>query len=95
MSETVHNTYFDGGVQSLGFQPDGPRATVGVIQPGAYHFDTVAPERMTVVAGELEVLLSEATEWECHTSGTVFTVPGHSSFEVRTTHASAYLCEFL
>ena len=95
MSETVHNTYFDGGVQSLGFEPEGPRSTVGVIQPGAYRFDTAAPERMTVVAGELEVLVDGTTEWERHPTGTVFTIPGHSSFEVRTTPPSAYLCEFL
>jgi uncharacterized protein YaiE (UPF0345 family) len=95
MSDTVHNTYFDGGVQSLGFEPDGPRATVGVIQPGAYHFDTVAPERMTVVSGELEVLVDGTTDWERHATGAVFTVEGHSGFEVRTSRPAAYLCEFL
>ena len=95
MTSTTHNVYFDGGVQSLGFQPDGPRATVGVIQPGEYHFDTAAPERMTVVAGTLEVLVSGETHWVAHATGTEFTVPGDSGFEVRTAAPAAYLCEFL
>jgi uncharacterized protein YaiE (UPF0345 family) len=95
MAATTHNTYFDGDVQSLGFEPDGPRATVGVIQPGTYSFDTSAPERMTVVAGSVEVRLSGEGNWSGHPKGTVFEVPGESSFEVRAESPSAYLCEFL
>jgi uncharacterized protein YaiE (UPF0345 family) len=95
MAATTHNTYFDGGVQSLGFEPDGPRATVGVIQPGTFSFDTAAPERMTVVAGTLEVRLSGEGGWSTHPRGTVFEVPGESTFEVRAATPAAYLCEFL
>ncbi len=95
MSTTTHNTYHDGGVQSLGFQPEGSRATVGVVQPGTYRFDTGAPERMTVVAGTLEVRLAAEGGWSTHPKGTVFEVPGNSSFEVRAASPSAYLCEFL
>jgi uncharacterized protein YaiE (UPF0345 family) len=95
VTATSHNVYFDGGVESLGFEPDGPRATVGVIQPGEYHFDTGAPERMTVVAGTLEVLPIGANDWEAHPTGAVFTIPGDSGFEVRVASPSAYLCEFL
>ena len=92
---TSHNIYFDGGVQSLGFERDGRRATVGVIEPGSYSFDTDAPERMTVVAGELEALLPGADGWQSHPVGAVFEIPGSSTFEVRTASPSAYLCEFL
>jgi hypothetical protein len=95
MAETTHNVYFDGGVQSLGFEPEGSRATVGVIQPGTYRFDTDAAERMTVVAGELEVLVDGTSAWVRHEAGAVFTVPGSSAFEVRTAGPAAYLCEFL
>lgn len=95
MAETTHNVYFDGGVQSLGFEPDGARATVGIIQPGGYRFDTDAPERMTVVAGTLEVLIDGTSDWVAHGSGSTFVVPGSSGFEVRTSGPSAYLCEFL
>lgn len=95
MAATTHNSYFDGGVQSLGFEPEGPRATVGVIQPGTYSFDTGAPERMTVLAGALDVRLAAEGGWSTHPKGTIFEVPGESSFEVRATAPSAYLCEFL
>jgi purine/pyrimidine-nucleoside phosphorylase len=43
-----HNTYFEGKVQSVGFERNGFKATVGVIAPGEYHFNTAAAERMTV-----------------------------------------------
>ena len=95
MSETSHNTYFDGDVQSLGFTNVDGRATVGVIAPGTYEFDTDAPERMTVVAGALESLVDGAAEWSTHPRGTSFEVPGSSHFRVRATTPSAYLCEFL
>jgi uncharacterized protein YaiE (UPF0345 family) len=95
VSDTTHHVYFDGGVQSLGFEPDGPRATVGIIQPGEYHFDTGAPERMTVVAGTLEVLLAGTGDWQTHPQGATFTVPGDSGFDVRVHAPSAYFCEFL
>lgn len=95
MAATSHNSYFDGGVQSLGFEPDGPRASVGVIQPGTYVFDTAAPERVTVVAGALDVRLSAEGNWSSHPNGTVFEVSGDSSFEVRAESPSAYLCEYL
>ncbi len=50
-----HNSYFDGDVQSVGFERNGRQHTVGVIDVGEFHFGTNAPERMTVVSGELFV----------------------------------------
>jgi len=88
-----HNTYFDGGVQSIGFERLGRRMTVGVIAPGEYHFGTDAPERMTVVSGELEAKIGDS--WKAYPAGTVFEVPGKSGFDVRARAPSAYLCEFL
>ena len=92
---TTHNTYFDGGVQSLGFERRGRRATVGVIEPGTYRFDTGAPERMTVITGELFALLPGADGWCTYPQGTVFEIDGDSAFEVRADAPAAYLCEFL
>jgi uncharacterized protein YaiE (UPF0345 family) len=90
-----HNTYFDGGVQSIGFERNGRKATVGVIAPGEFHFGTDAPERMTVVSGEIEAKLPGESAWRAFPSGTIFEVPGKSAFDVRTKAPSAYLCEFL
>jgi uncharacterized protein YaiE (UPF0345 family) len=88
-----HNTYFDGNVQSVGFERLGRRMTVGVIVPGEFHFGTDAPERMTVVSGQLEARLEDA--WVTYPAGTAFEIPGKSGFDVRAKEPAAYLCEFL
>ena len=88
-----HNTYFEGKVQSIGFERFGRKATVGVILPGEYHFGTDAPERMTVVSGELEANVGDA--WKTYPAGTVFEIAGKSGFDVRAQQPAAYVCEFL
>jgi uncharacterized protein YaiE (UPF0345 family) len=88
-----HNTYFEGKVQSVGFTRLGRKMTAGVIAPGEYHFGTDAPERMTVVSGELEAKVG--AEWRAYPAGTAFEVPGKSGFDVRAKEPAAYLCEFL
>ena len=90
-----HNTYFEGKVQSIGFERLGRRITAGVIAPGEYHFGTDAPERMTVTSGELFARLPGANDWRPYPAGTVFEIPGKSGFDVRASEPSAYLCEFL
>jgi uncharacterized protein YaiE (UPF0345 family) len=90
-----HNTYFDGGVQSIGFERDGARLSTGVMAAGEYHFGTDAPERMTVVAGELVVRLPGSAAWQAFGAGTAFEVPGSSGFDLRVAAPTAYLCEYL
>jgi len=90
-----HNTYFEGKVQSVGFERNGRSHTAGVVDVGEFHFNTNAPERMTVVSGELAVRLQGATEWHTYPAGTVFEVAAHSGFDVRAHSPAAYLCEFL
>lgn len=90
-----HNTYFNDAVQSIGFERNGLKATVGVIAPGEYHFNTAAAERMTVVSGTLRVRLA-GSEWLTYGMGTAFEVPANSGFDVQAVGGSAaYLCEFL
>lgn len=87
--------YFDGKVQSVGFSRNGLAATVGVIAPGEYHFNTAAPERMTVVSGELRAR-SAQDEWRTYPAGTSFEVAANSGFDVQAVGGpAAYLCEFL
>jgi uncharacterized protein YaiE (UPF0345 family) len=95
MSSLRHNSYFDGQVQSVGFERLGKRMTVGVIAPGEYHFSTDAPERMTVVNGDLLFRPAGATEFRLYGAGTAFEVPGKSGFDVKALSPAAYLCEFL
>ena len=94
-SPLKHNTYFDGQVQSIGYERNGRRATAGVIAPGEYHFGTDAAERMTVISGELSVRRDGTTGFTVYPAGTAFEVAAKSGFDVRATEASAYLCEFL
>ena len=90
-----HNTYFDDRVQSIGFERNGLRATVGVIAPGEYHFTTAAAERMSVTTGLLRSKLPQG-EWQSYPAGTYFEVPANSSFDVQAVGGPAgYLCEFL
>ena len=90
-----HNSYFEGGVQSLGFERHGLRATVGVIAPGEYHFGTSAAERMTVTSGQLRAKLAGG-EWLSYSAGTSFEIAANSSFDVQAVGGpAAYLCEFL
>ncbi len=95
MTELTHNTYFDGAVQSIAFERNGRRQSTGVIAPGDYHFGTDAPERMTVVSGELWAQLPGEDGWRAFPAGTAFEVPGSSGFDVRAELPSAYLCEYL
>lgn len=90
-----HNTYFEGRVQSVGFERNGRRQTVGVVDVGEFHFGTDAPERMTVVSGELLVKVAGDGAFRPYPAGTVFEVPGKSAFDVKALAPSAYLCEFL
>lgn len=89
----THNSYFEGQVQSVGFERNGRRQTVGVIAPGDFHFDTDAPERMTIISGEL--LVRTKSDWHTYPAGTAFEIPGKSGFDIRAEAAVAYLCEFL
>jgi len=90
-----HNAFFDEKVQSIGFERNGRRQTAGVIDAGEFHFGTEAPERMTVVSGELWAKLPGDGAWRAFPAGTVFEVPGKSGFDVKATSPAAYLCEFL
>jgi len=89
-----HNTYFEGQVQSIGFERHGRRATAGVINPGEYHFGTEAPERMTIVSGALDAR-PDGGAWTTYPAGTAFEIAGKSGFDVRATQPCAYVCEFL
>jgi uncharacterized protein YaiE (UPF0345 family) len=90
-----HNTYFDGKVQSVGFERHGRKLTAGVIDRGEFHFGTDAPERMTVTSGELVIRLDGGADWRAYPAGTVFEVPGKSGFDVKASEPAAYVCEFL
>jgi uncharacterized protein YaiE (UPF0345 family) len=90
-----HNVYFDGKVQSVGFERHGRRLTAGVIDRGEFRFDTGAAERMTVTSGELLVRAPGTTDWQRYPVGTSFEIAAKSGFDVKAEEPSSYVCEFL
>jgi uncharacterized protein YaiE (UPF0345 family) len=90
-----HNVYFDGKVQSVGFERHGRRLTAGVVDRGEFRFDTAAPERMTVTSGELLMRLSASAPWQRYPAGTAFEIGANTGFDVKAEEPSSYICEFL
>lgn len=93
---TKANIYFEGRVVSHALTlADGGKKTIGVIFPGAYNFNTAAPERMEIVAGSCRVKVAGETGWQEYGPGTFFDVPGSSSFDIEVTEGIAeYICSF-
>ena len=86
------NEYFDGKVKSIAFQTESLAATVGVMAPGEYVFNTDQKEKMTVTSGSLTILFPNATETQTYSTGESFDVDANSSFEVTVMSETAYLC---
>lgn len=87
------NVYFDGNVVShTVLFKDETKKTLGLIRPGTYHFNTGAPERMEIVAGECQVVLDGSKETKKYAAGTFFDVPGNSGFTITV---AAGLCEYI
>lgn len=87
-----HNTYFDGKVQSLGFESASQPISVGVMAAGEYQFGTDAAERMLVISGELKVLLPGSDNWQQFGPGEEFHVPANSTFDLQLAETSSYAC---
>lgn len=88
------NEYFDGKVKSIAFQSATLAATVGVMEPGEYTFDTSSKEYMTVISGALIVQLPGATEWLDFEEGATFVVEANQSFKLQVNIDTAYLCKY-
>ena len=88
------NEYFDGKVKSLKVNSGTLPATVGVMAAGEYTFGTAEKEIMTVIQGELTVTLPGESAERTFRNGQVFEVPANSSFDVKATKDTAYLCQY-
>lgn len=88
------NQYFDGKVASVAFQGEQLPATVGVMAPGEYEFDTSQHEVMTVISGALTVLLPGANGWQTFSRGQHFSVPADNKFQLQVAVDTAYLCTY-
>ena len=92
---TQASVYFDGKCVSHSLtMPDGTRKSVGVVLPASLTFGTEAPEMMECVAGGCEYKLAGSEAWVSVKAGERFSVPGHSSFDIRVTEAFHYICHY-
>jgi len=90
------NVYFDGNVVSHTVQfADGTKKTLGLIYPGMYTFKTGAPEKMEIISGICRAKLAGQTDWTTYAAGTLFSVPGNSSFDIEVASGIAeYICSY-
>lgn len=90
------NVYFDGKVTSRVVRfADGSKKTLGIMMPGEYEFGTEAAELMEILAGELEIRLPGATEWQPVGAGQSFNVPANAKFGIRIHALTDYCCSYL
>lgn len=91
------NVYFDGKVVSHAIvTADGDRKTLGVIQPGTYHFGTEAAERMDIVGGACTHVLDGTNESIATSAGSAFEVPANSGFTITVEGEPChYVCSYL
>ncbi|MCY4045196.1 MAG: pyrimidine/purine nucleoside phosphorylase [Cellvibrionales bacterium] len=88
------NQYFDGKVASIAFQGEKLPATVGVITPGKFTFDTKQKEVMTVVSGVLKVDLPQNDSSITVKAFESFTIEANQTFDVEADADVAYLCTY-
>lgn len=88
------NEYFDGAVKSLAYQSGEGRSTIGIIDPGEYEFGTSKHETMHIIEGELDVQLSGQDAWQLYKKGENFEVPANTSFKVKSSGQTSYLCKY-
>jgi hypothetical protein len=88
------NQYFDGKVTSIAFAGDELPATVGVMAAGDYEFGTSQHEVLTIISGELSVLLPGQTDWQTFRQGQQFEVAANQKFQLQVARDTAYLCTY-
>jgi hypothetical protein len=86
------NEYFDGNVKSVAFKTGALPATVGVMAPGEYVFNTTDKEEVTVISGALTIKRPGDNEEKIFSAGESFNVPANCAFDVKVAADTAYLC---
>jgi uncharacterized protein YaiE (UPF0345 family) len=90
------NFYFEGKVSSRNvIFSDGSKKTLGVMLPGDYEFNTDEKEIMEILAGNLDVLLPNADEWQSIKGGEQFEVPAKSKFSLKVSTVTDYCCSYI
>ena len=89
-----HNFYFEGKMQSLGFQSDKGEATVGVVEPGTYTIPTDCVEEITILSGRGRIKISDQ-DWRHVSTGDFLKIPANVDviWEIAPTNI-CYFCLF-
>lgn len=94
--EAKANTYFDGKVNSRNiYLENNHRITLGFMQKGEYKFSTGDKEIMTLLGGDMKVLLPNEKDWKVITVGEKFEIPSNSSFDVVVLEYADYHCDYI
>ncbi len=88
------NEYFNGTVKSISFNTSKGSASVGVMTAGEYTFSTASAEVMHIISGSAAIKLSDSSDWQTVAAGEQFSVDAHSSFLIKLSGDTAYLCEY-
>lgn len=88
------NQYFEGKVASLALEGADKKATVGVMAAGEYEFGTSSIEIMTVISGEMDVLLPGESTYKTIKKFESFEVAKNVKFGVRTKSDTPYYCVY-
>lgn len=86
------NEYFEGKVKSIALESAEGKATVGVMAKGEYEFGTSSVEIMTVISGNLSILMQGEKEWKTFKKFETFVVEKGVKFKVRCNEDTPYLC---
>jgi len=84
--------YFDGNVKSIAFKTETLPATVGVMAPGEYVFNTADKEEVTIISGALTIKRAEDSKAQTFSAVESFKVTANAVFDVKVTTETAYLC---
>jgi uncharacterized protein YaiE (UPF0345 family) len=70
---------------------EGEMKSLGIMQPGTYHFTTDAPQLIEVLQGHCRVKLADDQQWSDCEPGQSFAVPASSHFEIEVDDVLDYL----
>jgi len=89
------NDYYEGKVKSVGFENKNGNFTVGVMATGEYEFGTSTTEYMSIISGEMKVMLPGESQWKIYKPFETFIVPKDSKFKIVVEDtACSYLCRY-
>jgi len=87
-----NNSYYDGNVQSIGYETHEGKASVGVMNIGEYEFGTSQKEIMTFTSGVFEVKLPGNCCWKKISVNEPFEIEAGKSFFVKISEVATYIC---